>query len=262
MDGLISALASSFNGEESSSMEGLTSSLATPHIDGKAPTDSLTHDQSSNQLPFPYTRTPVAGDQDSKGWVHFPPDATLDEQLLILGGGSTLLGPATRAPQSQPSTVSQSVSLPPSTAIIQPRSPASLFRRRRPDSHTTDPSGTSSSSYSRIERGHLPETYIAHYTAILSHNVSPHALATAPLPHNMSTLEVVSGHMADQMYLRYRAGLPPVLPPRGHPEWPFWVREHEGNASVSDLLEREAVEQREREGVGGEKGKGEEKREW
>ncbi|KAF3039654.1 hypothetical protein E8E11_002309 [Didymella keratinophila] len=58
--------------------------LAETHLPPRRETD--------DQRPKENNRVP-AHDEDQNAWIHFPPETTLDEHLLILGGGEAVSAP-------------------------------------------------------------------------------------------------------------------------------------------------------------------------
>ncbi|KAF1359224.1 hypothetical protein EJ07DRAFT_156135 [Lizonia empirigonia] len=89
-------------------------------------------------------------------------------------------------------------------------------------------------------------TYLTHYTSILTRDFSSNTLSHAPLPTGVQLLEEFSIRMAEELYNQYCRGYALVLPPVGHPHYPFWLPEHQMNYAIEALLEKDAEGDRER----------------
>lgn len=104
-----------------------------------------------------------------------------------------------------------------------------------------------SSSYTALSSSSRTlETYLTHYTSILTRDFSSNALSHAPLPSSAQLLEEFSIRMAEELYNHYCRGYALVLPPVGHPHYPFWLPEHQMNYATEALLEQDAEGDRER----------------
>ena len=208
-------------------MDNLIFGLKTSQIDIDADVNRLARRLSETHIPPPieandqelrkYHRSPSHG-EGKKAWIHFPPGTTLDEQLLILGGGEALLQRMSELKIDFASTQS-----------VQDAMSAHLVRLQI----------TPTRAVSFTQNAAM---YIAGYSSLIKHDWSADAVSHAELPQIPQVLEELSRYMADEVYRRYRLGFSPTLSPLRHPYHPFWLPEHEGNYAIEALARKEEQE--------------------
>lgn len=222
-------------------MDSLIFGLKASQVDVNADIDRLAHRLSETH--FPQDREMNAKRRendgkasttgpDKKAWIYFPPGTTLDEQLLILGGGETLLQCKSEGDTDFASTEN-----------VQNAMSTHLDRLPASSSLTANPWLTQNAA-----------TYITHFNTLISRDWSANTLSHAALPKTPQILEELSRHMADEVYRRCRLGFVPPLSPLKHPYYPFWLPEHEGNYAIEALVRKEEQELRERDFEKGETG--------
>jgi len=163
-----------------------------------------------------------AMDESDSGNFEYPPGTTIDEQLLILAGVEDYQLPHTHKP-GDPSVNAAN------PQPVLPRPNAIRWHRYVPS---------------------RPDFTSAHHLSSLRHDVESkygwmanahlHELADAPLPNDFQELVALCICMSHALEDRWlKDGIPPVLPPKRHAAYPYWVPKHTINNVIYSVVKDE-----------------------
>ncbi|KAF2679718.1 hypothetical protein K458DRAFT_393564 [Lentithecium fluviatile CBS 122367] len=155
--------------------------------------------------------------------IVFPPNTTPDEQLLILAGVQDYRL-ASQHPNS-PYTFSPTNRLrsSPTYSPYQPVSPTAT-------ANTTTTTLTPATHYPTL-RDYITTNYAWMLTT------QRNDLVHTPLPTGPHELAELCAWMSDELETQWlRFGMKPVLAPRRHECWPYWVPEHAINVLIDEVV--------------------------
>jgi hypothetical protein len=161
------------------------------------------------------TDSSARSDVTSSEICQYPPGTTIDEQLLILAGVEDY-----HLSSAYYSGNAPQVELPPTPPEFGPLP-------------STPPMPSQNTTAKPVHWPNLCRNVESKYGWMTAYK--HHELADATLPDDPHELAAVCAYMSDEIEDRWlKSGAPPVLPPKNHVWYPYWVPKH----VVNELIEK------------------------